>query len=324
LKSFERIVALHRVLSQRRTPIALQNITQTLDCSNATAKRAIQALRDLFNAPLKYNRERNGYYYAKSDDADIRFELPGLWLNPSELHALLVSNHLLKKLQPGVLDGHIKPLRSRIEKLLMLGEVQGDEIVKRIRIIQVGSRPTQLDVFQKVASTLIERKRLHILYHSRSGDQTTERDVSPQRLVYYRDNWYLDAWCHLRGDLRIFSLDRIYPVYTDDRMAKNVSENKLNQLLTQSYGIFSGSPKYTAVLHFAPEAAKWVADERWYPKQQQTILQDGGLELRVPYNDPTELLMDILKHGPNVEVLAPAALRDAVVERLRAALGHYG
>ena len=97
-------------------------------------------------------------------------------------------------------------------------------------------------------------------------------------------------------------------MYRDERAAKNVSENQLNKLLTRSYGIFSGSPKYTAVLRFAPEAAKWVADEQWHPEQRQTILQDGGLELRVPYNDPTELLMDIRKHGPNVEVLAPTAL----------------
>lgn len=323
MKSFERIFALHRILSQRRTPVALQNITQTLDCSNATAKRAIQFLRDLLNAPLVYNRERNGYHYAETDAADIRFELPGLWLNASELHALLVSNHLLKQVQPGLLDSHIKPLSSRIEKLLTLGQIDGDEIVKRIRIVQIASRPTKLDVFQKIASALIERKRLHILYHSRSGDQTTERDVSPQRLVYYRDNWYLDAWCHLRSDLRIFSLDRIHPVYRDKRAAKDVSENQLNKLLTRSYGIFSGAPKYTAVLRFASEAAKWVADEQWHPEQRRTILQDGGLELRVPYNDPTELLMDILKHGSNIEVLAPTALRDAVIERLRAALGHY-
>jgi predicted DNA-binding transcriptional regulator YafY len=37
----------------------------------------------------------------------------------------------------------------------------------------------------------------------------TEREVSPQRLVHYRDNWYLDAWCHLREDVRSFSIDAI-------------------------------------------------------------------------------------------------------------------
>lgn len=50
---------------------------------------------------------------------------------------------------------------------------------------------------------------MRIRYHSRSKDERTERVVSPQRLIYYRDNWYLDAWDHLREALRSFSIDRI-------------------------------------------------------------------------------------------------------------------
>ena len=43
----------------------------------------------------------------------------------------------------------------------------------------------------------------------------------------------------------------------------------------------------------------------------------------MPYNNPSELIMDILKYGPDVEVLGPAELREAVAERLRTALSVY-
>jgi predicted DNA-binding transcriptional regulator YafY len=46
--------------------------------------------------------------------------------------------------------------------------------------------------------------------------------------------------------------------------------------------------------------------------------------LEVPYADSRELVMDILKHGPEVEVIAPASLRAEVVERLSKALVRYG
>lgn len=36
-----------------------------------------------FNAPLKYDRERNGYFFDTKDD-EI-FELPGVWFNATEL-----------------------------------------------------------------------------------------------------------------------------------------------------------------------------------------------------------------------------------------------
>lgn len=90
-----------------------------------------------------------------------------------------------------------------------------------------------------------------------------------------------------------------------------------------SYGIFAGKAKHLAVLRFTPERARWVADEHWHPQQQSRMLADGSYELRVPYSDSRELVMDILKHSGEVEVISPEALRDAVTERLKSALGHY-
>jgi len=53
------------------------------------------------------------------------------------------------------------------------------------------------------------------------------------------------------------------------------------------------------------------------------MLADGRYELRVPYGNPAELIMDILKYGPDCEVLGPRGLREAVAERLAAALRNY-
>jgi predicted DNA-binding transcriptional regulator YafY len=68
--------------------------------------------------------------------------------------------------------------------------------------------------------------------------------------------------------------------------------------------------------------SRWVADEQWHPEQVGKWIGEH-YELHVPYANPTELLMDILKYGPDVEVVAPAALRTMVEERLRQALQQY-
>ena len=70
------------------------------------------------------------------------------------------------------------------------------------------------------------------------------------------------------------------------------------------------------------ERARWVADEIWHPDQIGQWVGDA-YELQVPYSDPRELLMDILKYGPDVEVIAPEEFRRLVAERVRETAAHY-
>jgi predicted DNA-binding transcriptional regulator YafY len=62
-----------------------------------------------------------------------------------------------------------------------------------------------------------------------------------------------------------------------------------------------------------------VSREEWHPAQRSEFLPDGRWRLQLPYVDDTELLMDLLRHAGQVEVVAPAALREAYAQRLRQA-----
>ncbi|MBF0220575.1 MAG: WYL domain-containing protein [Gammaproteobacteria bacterium] len=73
-----------------------------------------------------------------------------------------------------------------------------------------------------------------------------------------------------------------------------------------------------------PRIAQWIAHEVWHPAQQTKRNADGSLTLIFPYAHETELLGDILKYGPEVEVIQPETLRRRVVEELRQTLGRYG
>lgn len=115
----------------------------------------------------------------------------------------------------------------------------------------------------------------------------------------------------------------IQALRSEDLAVKEIPDEILDRYLAQSYGIFSGSPEHRAVPRFTARAARWVADESWHSQQQSRILEDGGLELRIPDGDPTELTMDILKYGPDVEVVEPESLRKVLCERLREALKRY-
>ena len=317
----QRIYKLHKLITSHRYPVPLQILREKLECSRATVNRIIQELRLYFNAPLEYDREQNGYFY------DLRegetFELPGLWFSAAELQALITMQQLLEQAQPGLLDGQLQPLKDRIETILRSEHLGSGEVPKRVRILRMAGRNLSGVYFQTVAGALLQRKRLYIHYFSREGNQETRREISPQRLVHYRDNWYLDAFCHVRDGLRSFAVECIREAKMLEQAAVDIAETELDVHFAGSYGIFAGKPKYTAVLRFTPERARWVAEEQWHPQQEGRFLQNGCFELRIPYSDSRELVMDILKYGPDVEVIGPTDLRQLLHERLEAALKRY-
>ena len=319
----ERFYRIDQLLNEKKTvPFAL--LLEKLEVSPATIKRDLEYMRNRLNAPIVWYREAGGYRFAGREGGAAQYELPGLWFSAQEVHALLTMQHLLINLDTGGLLGpHIAPLLSRLQALLGTADDSTVEIHKRIRILGMASRRLALDHFAAVGSALLRRKRLLIAHYVRARDETVEREVSPQRLVYYRDNWYLDAWCHLRNDLRSFAVDAIRRAELIEQPARHVPEKTLDAVLGAGYGIFSGRRVQRARLRFSPERARWVAQEQWHPKQKARFDKDGSYLLEIPYSDSRELVMDILRQGPGVEVLAPPALRREVAAQLQAALERY-
>ncbi|MBX9813009.1 MAG: WYL domain-containing protein [Burkholderiales bacterium] len=322
MDKFDRIYELHKILRSRRTPISREDLMARLDnCSAPTIYRLIRLMKNCLNAPIEWHEELGGYYYQRDADGGT-YELPGLWFNAQELQALIVFDRLLENLEPGLLGEHLAPLSRRVTELLAHKRLGLAETARRIRVLGMAARPTGA-WFHVLAGATLQRRRLRIVYHGRDRDRVTERTVSPQRLVHYRDNWYLDGWCHLRNDLRSFAVDRIRDARELEETADSLPEARLDEYFASAYGIFSGKANKTAVLRFTPERARWVADERWHPQQAGQFLIDGRYELKIPYRDERELVMDILRHGPAVEVVEPEPLRKTVAGLLKAALARY-
>ncbi len=314
----ERIFRLHHLLKSRK-PLSFEKLKEELGMSRATVNREIAYMRDFMNAPIIYDRQANGYRYDPTAD---EFELPGLWFNDTELYALLASEQLLEAVQPGLLSPYIAPLRSRIHKLLEQSGHNPDIVTSRVQLHPVAQRAVAPERFGVVTDALLNSRQLALEYHGRQRGTTTQRRVHPQKLMHYRGNWYLVAWCEQANDLRTFALERIDHAQALEQLARIIDADSLNRHLGASFGIFTGEATEWAQLRFTANAASWVADEIWHADQQGQWTDDH-YELRIPYSDDRELLMDILKYGPEVEVLAPKSLRQAVKQRLQKALRHY-
>ena len=310
----ERFHVIDQMLSHQHI-VTRQQFLDTLEISPATFKRDLEYLRDRLGAPIIWDAAARGYRYQRDSRSDA-WQLPGLWFNTGEMQALLTMNAWLENLQPGILSDHIKPLQARIRGLLDQGDHSVEEITRRIRILTQARKPAGDSWFELVSQALLSRNRLKIRHFNRASGQTSEREISPQRLTFYRDNWYLDSWCHQRNAIRSFAVDALQQVDVLPKKAIDQPDAELDRELASGYGIFSGVDTRIAELRFSPERARWVAQEQWHPEQQSHFDAQGFYCLSFPYSQQPELVMDILKHGDQVEVLSPPALREAVAQTI--------
>jgi len=320
------------LLLRGRGCVSFAALQDELAVSPATLKRDLQYLRDRLSAPIVYDAFSNGYRFAAPapNTGAARHELPGLWFSENEIHALLTMHQLLAGLDDdGVLARHLQPLMERLQGMLGTDETAARELMRRVKVIGTARRRVPSKHFELLGSALMQRRRLQLRYFKRSDRSTSEREVSPQRLINYRSTWYLDAWCHASDALRRFALDAVRDAALLDTKAKHVALRELEAELDAGYGIYGGGGEKVkwATLVFSAEAAQWVANEEWHPQQKTRWLDgkpgEGRYELQVPYSDPTELLMDILRHGDSVVVTGDKTLASAVKARLLNALARY-
>ena len=322
MKKADRIYKLHNLLKQCRF-VSRIDLENTLEVSRATLTRDIEFLRSQLHAPVVFDADLGGYRLEAKSISGKSHELPGLWFNETEIHALLAIEEILESIQPGLLGPHIKPLQKRLTELLGKGSHAPEEIRKRILMLPATPRRLKLEHFESCATATLGRKRLALHHYDRTLNVETTREVSPQRVVRYKENWYLDTWCHVRNAIRTFSVDALRNAKILNKTAIDVPDDDLNAVLASGYGIYAGAKVVWAKLKFTPFQARWTAHETWHSEQRSSWDAYGNYILEIPFSSQGELKMDILKYGPDVEVLSPPSLRKAVGDRLAMAAKQY-
>ena len=319
MSEIERYYAYQTLFSGRRA-IPKSEILKKLEISSATFKRDLTMFRDRLNTPIIYDRDLGGY---KLENPDALQQLPGLWFSQEEALALMTIQTMIGQLEPGLLGPKLKPLQTRLNKILETQGADAKTLSQRIRVVHAGKRRLPLKSFELVAKATVDRKQIEIIHLNRQTGESIKRTISPQQLIHYRDNWYVDAWCHLRGGIRSFAIDAIENCILMDTDAKELDSEQLQQQMQSGYGIFGGQAKAWAELKFTVERARWVQHEEWHPDQKGTLHKDGTYTLEVPYSDERELIGDILRMGSDVKVMGPAQLTKQVIAIAQGLLKQY-
>lgn len=166
-------------------------------------------------------------------------------------------------------------------------------------------------------TALAEDRQVRLTYYVPGRDETTRRDVDPLEILERDDHEYLDAWCHLVDGRRLFRLDRIDAVTVLDTARAHTDEPSRDL----DVALFDAGPDAPrARLRLAP-AARWVVD--YHPVESVAVLDDGSVEVLLPFGDPGWLVRLVLGLAPAAQVLDPPELAVRVHEAARATLDLY-
>lgn len=317
---YERLKPLFELLWLSRQPQSMYTLCEQLQASRATVNRLLAYLRDELGLDVLYDRDHNGYFLQRNGKSAGTAALLGL--SYAETAALLEALVILEQIPPGIVRNASAEARSGLQRLSRHNLWDGG-LASLIEIRLPQQRKVVQKVFATVLDALRDDQRIECTYHNRYREAARTREISPIRLVHYRSNWYLAGWCHNGESVRVFSLDRFSSVQKLAVTAHKPSQRLVERELDSCYGIFTGAARCKAVLRFEAAAARWVAEEQWHRDATCERCSDGGVRLTVPYNVETELLMDVLRYGPDCVVEAPDSLRHSVATAHAAAARRY-
>lgn len=322
-----RFFKINQMLSNRLS-VSKQDLLDALEVSWPTLKRDLAFQRDQCNAPIVFNRSLNGYQLSKANNFGPVFQMPGMWLNANEAYALITANSLLESIEPGIVSQHIAPLKERLLELIgrtdktKSSEEMLAELSERVQVIQSLRHRFPLEQFQSVAYAAINGLRLSVRFNDQAID-SDDVELSPQRITYYRENWFLDAWSHPLNALRTYPMDVFKSAHVADLEAHLLPKVQVDEVLNTGYGAYIGQERQNAVLDFSPDRAEALKRLTWHDENNGTWLENGWYRVSVTYNNDRALIKDILRHCPGILVQEPAALKAKVIEAMQASLKLY-
>ena len=230
----------------------------------------------------------------------------------SERQALELGLAALALERPPTEQAAIARARSQLAKLATTpprAELAAD---RRKLAAYKASDPGVLRLLQQAAR---EKRIVDLLYQRGDASVAVARIVHPYAVILAKGTWYCPAWCETARALRIFRLDRVEAATVRSTTFERPDDFDPRALVRDGR-VFQHDGAPTMTVRYSPRIARWIAE-----REGRAPGADGSLTLEHPLADADWGIRHVLQYGPDAEILAPPALRMAMVRRLRAIAG---
>ena len=303
----ERMLRIHQAIHSGGYPIAT-GLARDLEVSAKSIQRDIEFMRDRLDLPVEFDSRKNGYHYVGKVEA-----FPTLQITEGELVALLVAEKALQQYRGTSFE---RPLLSAFRKMTAsLPDTISVSLADWEQTIAFKTSAEQiinLGVFDSLAKAAARRESIELAYRKPGHKETETRLVDPYQLANVNGEWFLFAFCHLRGDIRTFVPARIQGVVKTGKKFSRPQKFSLEKRLRDSFGVHSAQGDFQVEIEFSDEIADYIREKRWHASQELVEMPDGALRLRLRLSSLQEIERWVLGWGGKAVVLAPGELRNSV------------
>ncbi len=296
-----------------------EKLSKEYQVSTKTIKRTIEFMKTFYNAPIKYDRKINGYYYT-----DKKFKLLQFDFDDKDLHTLALLNKAVKISKMNPFGENLDSFFNKIYFIykdrysIQLKDVE-DNISFRIR----NTRNIDNEIFIKLNKAITDCESLECLYRTAYTGRTGKRTLDPYHLVNDKGEWYLIAFCHRDKMIKLFSVSRFDSAESCGRQFTPDAKFDVDKFFEDSFGIFNDHKKIKVRIYFDKGAARYVKEKIWHGSQVLKENPDGSLILEMKVNGSSEIKHWILSWGKNCILLSPKKLVNEIKNDLTDALKKY-
>jgi predicted DNA-binding transcriptional regulator YafY len=280
------------------------SICEQLSITSRTTYRYLQTLEGA-GFPIFFDKRRGSYRFMEG------FTLRRPHLDVQESLALALARVSLAGMNAG-LDAKLRGIEEKLA-------VRANGLPEHVIIATDQFTSDVSEIFNTLNNSIVEHCSVAFDYHAASTRQTTRREVDPYYLYFGDGIWTMRGWCHTRGELRAFALDRISGL----NMLQNRFEAPDIKPKTDhdgTFGRFISGNLVKVKLVFYGAAIQAVNRKTWHTSQQSRMRDDGSLEMTFTVNGILGIRPWIYRWLPLVKVEEPQELVEMVKRELGEAI----
>lgn len=286
-----------------------KKVEQQLDksISSSMINKDFAAMKEIYGAPIMYNKTRGGYYYS-----DPKFSIQEFPLTEEEREALDFSTALLQQIRGTRLFQQFENAINKVIEGYRISKIAG---IEQRQFLQVEEpvRPQDSPYLEQLLQSIIHQQPLAITYQG-YGREPKLHQFSAHLLKEYRNCWYVVGYSDRGKNLLMFALDRIKDIANSDSDYIKVEGFDPDEFFKYSFGItqiHEAKPE-KVVLQFTAYQAPFVLNQPLHHSQKVLKQNDDFVEIEYHVYITTELIMTILSYGKQVKVLAPQKLKNQI------------
>lgn len=286
-----------------------EKIEQQLDTtiSISMLNKDLAAMKQLYNAPIVYDKARGGYAYSDPD-----FSIAEFPLTVEEREALDISTALLQQIRGTKIFQQFENAINKVIEGYRISKIAGIEQRQFLQVEEPVRSPNN-PYLEQLLQSVIHQQPLAITYQG-YGREAKLHQFSAHLLKEYRNCWYVVGYSDRGKNLLVFALDRIKDIAASDAKYIKVEGFDPADFFKYSFGItqIHDAEAERVVLRFTTYQAPFVLNQPLHHSQQVLKQTDEFVELAYHVYLTTELIMTILSYGKQVKVLSPKKLANTI------------